>query len=200
MNLVRKLILVGGLTSLALSVTVAAAGAKPLVRAHFHDVGSVEIPDFCKDEPDDGDSGLKVREDFDVSGNFMINSHGSAGLPYFSNTVHGTDSFTNLANGKSFTIVFNFVEKDLKVTDNGDGTLTILVNAAGGQRIYGPNGKLLFRDPGMVRYEFLIDHNGTPTDPQDDEFVEFLGIVKESTGLNETEGRDFCDDIRTFIG
>jgi len=91
-------------------------------------------------------------------------------------------------------------KKDLKVTDNGDGTLTILVNAAGGQRIYGPDGKLLFRDPGMVRYEFLIDHNGTPTDPEDDEFLEFLGVVKGSTGLNESEGRDFCDDIRMFIG
>jgi len=111
MNLVRKLILVGGLTMLALSVTVGAAAAKPLFREHFQDVGSDDFTDFCKDDPDLGDPGLMVREDFDVSGNFMINSHGSAELAYFSNTVHGTVSWTNLANDKSFTSVFNGVEK-----------------------------------------------------------------------------------------
>ena len=32
----------------------------------------------------------------------------------------------------------------------------------------------------------------------DVEFLEFVGIVKDSTGLNETDGRDFCDDIALF--
>jgi hypothetical protein len=30
---------------------------------------------------------------------------------------------------------------------------------------------------------------GTPTDPSDDEFLEFLGVVKESTGRSD----DFCE-------
>jgi hypothetical protein len=53
---------------------------------------------------------------------------------------------------------------------------------------YGPNGKALARNPGQVRFEILIDNAGTPSDPSDDEFVEFLGLVKESTGRTD----DFC--------
>lgn len=72
--------------------------------------------------------------------------------------------------------------------------------AAGSSKYYGPDGKLLLRDPGQIRFELLIDHGGTPTDPSDDEEIDFLGVVKGSTGRNDTEGRDFCDDVHEFIG
>lgn len=70
--------------------------------------------------------------------------------------------------------------------------------ATGNEKWYGPDGKVLFRNPGQVRFEILIDHGGTPGDPSDDEFLEFLGIVKDSTGRNDLEGRDFCDDLVEF--
>ena len=61
------------------------------------------------------------------------------------------------------------------------------------------DGKLVLRDPGLIRFEFLVDHNGTPSDPSDDvEVPDSFAIVKGSTGLNETEGRDFCEDILLF--
>jgi len=41
----------------------------------------------------------------------------------------------------------------------------------------------------------LVDHNGTPSDPSDDVFLEDLGVIKPSTGTNGTEGRDFCEDF-----
>ena len=72
--------------------------------------------------------------------------------------------------------------------------------STGSLKVFGPDGEILFRDPGQVRFELLIDHGGTPTDPTDDEELEFLGIVKGSTGRNDTEGRDFCADIHEFIG
>jgi hypothetical protein len=50
---------------------------------------------------------------------------------------------------------------------------------------HGPDGKALARNPGQVRFELLVDHGGTPTDPSDDEF---LGLVKGSTGRTD----DFC--------
>ena len=78
--------------------------------------------------------------------------------------------------------------KDLKVTDNGDGTLTILFLATGNEVIYGADGKAIFRNPGQSRFEFLIDHSGTPTDPSGDEFIADLGRVKGSTGRTD----DFC--------
>jgi hypothetical protein len=80
------------------------------------------------------------------------------------------------------TSVFNFISKDLKVTDKGDGTLTILVMSTGSSKVHGPDSGFLFNDPGQIRFEVLIDHGGTPTDPSDDEFLEFRGFVKGSTG------------------
>lgn len=55
--------------------------------------------------------------------------------------------------------------------------------------LYGEDGKVIGRNPGQTRVEILVDHGGTPTDPRDDEFLEFLGVVKESTGRND----DFCE-------
>ena len=80
-------------------------------------------------------------------------------------------------------------DKDQRVTDNGDGTLTILVLTTGNEVLYGEDGKAIARNPGQLRFEFLVDHGGTPTDPSDDEFLEFLGVVKDSTGRND----DFCE-------
>jgi hypothetical protein len=104
---------------------------------------------------------------------------------------HGTESFAN---------VFTQVNKDLKVTDNGDGTLTIPGMGAGMSKYLGPDG-FLFLDAGQFRFEVLIDHGGTPTDPSDDEEIEgTFRVVRDLTGRNDTEGCDFCDDIHEFIG
>ena len=83
-----------------------------------------------------------------------------------------TNVYTNLANGNTVTEVGNAVDKDLRVTDNGDGTPTILIMTTGNAAVYGPDGKAIARNPGQVRFEFLVDHGGTPTDLTDDEFLE----------------------------
>lgn len=178
----------------AISMLAITAEARPLERERFVVSGSEVIEDFCDVE------GLTVLEQFEDHVNITFNARGKDGLAYFTGTVHGWSSWTNTANGKTLTQVYNFVDKDQKVVDNGDGTLTILVLSAGGEKVYGPDGKLLFKDPGQTRFEVLIDHAGTPSDPSDDEFLEFLGIVKPSTGVNDLDGRDFCEDIQTFIG
>ena len=97
--------------------------------------------------------------------------------------------YTNRANGKTVTLTTRVVNKDLRVTDNGDGTLTILVLATGNDVLYGPDGKAIGRNPGQIRFEILIDHAGTPADPSDDVFLADLGVVKGSTGRSD----DFCE-------
>ena len=115
--------------------------------------------------------------------------HGRDRLPYFGAHIKQTEVVTNLANGNSVTSASSFVDKDLRVTDNGDGTFTILVLSTGISVLYGEDGKVIARDPGQIRVEILIANGGTPTDPSDDEFIEFLGVVKESTGRSD----DFCE-------
>lgn len=53
------------------------------------------------------------------------------------------------------------------------------------------DGKAIGKDTGQVRFELLIDHGGTPSDPFDDEVIAELGTVKEPTGRNG----DFCATV-----
>ena len=186
------LALASGLTAAMLVMAATPAVAKPLERVHFDETTSEVVENFCED--------LTVRIDTDAHGSFLFNFHGPNGLGYGAEKLHVSTTYTNLATGKSMTEVQNTLSKDLKVTDNGDGTLTLLVLATGSFKVFGPDGEFLFNDPGQVRFELLIDHGGTPTDPSDDEFREFLGLVKGSTGRNDLEGRDFCDVLHEVTG
>jgi hypothetical protein len=177
---------------LALALVASPATAAPLENVRNHVSNSDVVEEFC------GDLTVRIDETYDE--NILVNRHGPDDLVYFAAKIYGTFSVTNLANNQSFTQVYSVLDKDLKVTDNGDGTLTILVLATGGERWYGPDGKLLFRNPGQVRFEVVIDTAGTPDDPSDDEIISESDLLKGSTGRNDTEGRDFCEDVHTFIG
>ena len=93
--------------------------------------------------------------------------------------------YTNVHTSEYVTEVSRVMEKDLRVTDSGDGTWTILVFATGSSSVYDATGKAIARNPGQFRYEILVDHGGTPSDPSDDKFLEFLGVVKESNGRTD---------------
>lgn len=159
-----------------------AASAKVIVRETTHEEDTLVLNNFCDVQ------GLTVEDAF--VGDFRLRAvpHGRDRLAYFLEHGKVTQVFTNPATGKSVTAVARFIEKDLRVTDNGDGTLTILVLSTGNGVVYGADGKAIARNPGQVRFEILVDHNGTPSDPSDDEFLADLGEVKGSTGRTD----DFC--------
>jgi hypothetical protein len=165
----------------ASAVLVGHAWAGQIFHERFHDEGTLVHEDFC------GVAGLTVSDDFVIDGQVRAMSRGRDGLPYFQANAKETTVVTNLANGKTVTFVSTVTDKDLKVTDNGDGTLTILELATGNATLYGPDGKAIARNPGQTRFELLIDHGGTPTDPTDDELLD-QSIVKGSTGRSD----DFC--------
>ena len=57
----------------------------------------------------------------------------------------------------------------------------------------------MLKDPGEVRFAVDIKYMGTPGDPDDDQEVpDSFRLVRDSTGLNDTEGRDFCADLLEF--
>jgi len=170
------------LTAATVAVAFAApAAAAPLDHGTFHDEFNVVVEDFCG-------AGIDVQFDGVVDGRFLVNRHGRDGLVYFMEHIDQTNTLTNLANGKTATAVIRELHKDLHVTDNGDGTLTVLELLTGNFTLYDGDGKPIARNPGQVRIEHLIDDAGTPNDPSDD-----LGLadtlVKGSTGRND----DFCE-------
>jgi hypothetical protein len=183
MKLAHTLGLAAGMAMVGSMALAGGASAKPLEHGEFHEEGTFIEKDFC------GVPDLDVRGSFVFDNRFLVNSHGKDALIYFQENYLATTVFT--ANGNTVTSVERAISKDLQVTDNGDGTLTILQLATGNATLYGPDGKAIGRNPGQVRFEFVVDHGGTPTDPSDDVLVEDHGMVKGSTGRSD----DFCETI-----
>jgi hypothetical protein len=181
-----RLAAAAALTGVASMSLAAAASAQPPIREGGVFEETFIIDDFCEVP------GLTVQLDSTTEARFMLVPHGPDGLGYGLEHLKITDVFTNLDNGNAVTGEQAFLSKDLRVTDNGDGTLTILgLNAGKMSVVYGPDGKAIARSPGQIRFEVLIDNGGTPSDPSDDEQLEFLGIIKGPTGRTD----DFCEAV-----
>jgi hypothetical protein len=186
----RSAFLITGLAVAAGVLASTSATAKPIDKGHFHDVFTSEVYDCA---------GTPAQDNGDISGNFVFNQRGPSPFPYYRESVQGTLVTTNLETGGTYTNVFTANSRDHTIVDNGGGTITITVFASGGSRFYDTNGKLVLRDPGQFRFAFDIDYNGTPGDPDDDaEVPDSFRVVRDSTGRNDLEGRDFCADLVQF--
>lgn len=189
----RKLLLGAAPALLATAALVFSAAASAAGQLFREPIDETEIrieEDFC------GVADLNVRFVVHTLGTVQAVPHGRDGLVYFGFNLKVTEVVTNLANGNSVTVVYTIRDKDQRVTDNGDGTLTVLVLATGNAVLYNEDGLAIARNPGQVRFELLIDHGGTPADPSDDEELAFLGVVKESTGRSD----DFCAAVPYLLG
>jgi hypothetical protein len=146
---------------------------------HVDDFNLIE--GFC-------DTDMVVQSHFVADVKVKAMPRGRDGLIFFANRLSITETFTNVDNGKFVVSTVNGIDKDLRVTDNGDGTLTILILSTGNAVVYNSDGEAIGRNPGQVRFELLLDHGGTPSDPSDDTEISFE-VVKESTGRTD----DFCE-------
>jgi hypothetical protein len=176
-------------TVLVSGVAGASASSAVLSHLHFEDSGSEPFT-FCE--------GIDAEVSWDDSVHELVKTRGPDGLLYFSANVQGTTTYTNLDTGKTYTNVYNVTDRDQQVTDNGDGTLTITIAQPGANKWYGSDGKLLFVTGGTFWFQILVDHGGTPTDPSDDEEIEGSFVGVKDVELDETAGRDFCEDLALF--
>jgi hypothetical protein len=175
------------------AVPAAAQSGPPEVQVHYSDVFDLLLPDpadptgsFC--------GGLtNVPLHVETDGYFSIKDHGpNQPAPYFADRFRSTLVYTNPQTGLTFTVVRVRQSKDLRITDNGDGTLTLIGLNTGSLWSYGPDGQLVGRQNGLARETFLVDTLGTP-DPTDD----VLTAVGDPfiAGLSTTSG--FCEEFLT---
>jgi hypothetical protein len=177
----RRLLLATALLAALVLAVPALAEPGRVVKETVHEEFFNEIEDFCGTD-------LVVESHLVVDGTTTIMPRGRDGLIYFANRLSITETFTN---GDKFVVsTVTLIDKDLRVTDNGDGTLTILILSTGNAVIYDSDGKAIGRNPGQVRFELVVDHGGTPSDPSDDTEISFE-LVKESTGRTD----DFCEVV-----
>jgi hypothetical protein len=161
-------------------VATAAAGLAATANAgkvftetiHVEDNG-VALEDFCDVQ------GLTVSLDFVMDIRVHVVPKGREQLDYF--LQHGTRTEVLSANGVSLRSIANVTEKDMRVTDNGDGTQTVLILATGNAVLYDQSGKAIARNPGQTRFLITFDENG-------EEIPGSRQVVKESTGRSD----DFC--------
>jgi hypothetical protein len=186
---------IAAISALLLAVPAPALAARPVVEHwtdHQEHIEQVEHgAEWCPDVPFDV---LYVE---DAGGTFRFVRHGD-GLYYGASSLEVRGTWTNVETGESFGFVRRGSDKDLHVTDNGDDTITIDVSNTGVTTYYDDEGTRLFKDAGRATSQVIIDINGTPENPEDDEFIAF--IPGELYGLWESDGREFCDDIMEFIG
>ena len=165
----------GAILGLAVTVAVTLVGvasAGPPIRETIHVDGSFVETDFC------GEEGLDVDIAFVMDIRVHIVPHGRDRLEYF--LQHGTRTEVISANGTTLRSFSRVTEKDMRVTDSGDGTVTVLILATGNAVLYGEDGKAIVRNPGQTRFVIVFDANGEELSRE---------VVKGSTGRSD----DFCD-------
>jgi hypothetical protein len=180
----------------AATLVIAAAPAvaqsgPPEVQVHYSDVYDVLLPDpsdpagsFCGGLTD-------VPLHVEIDGYFSIKDHGpNAPASYFADRYRSTLVYTNPQTQLTYTVVRVRQSKDLRIVDNGDGTLTLTGLNTGSLWAYGPDGELLGRQNGLTKETALVDTLGTP-DPSDDVFISQGDPF--TAGLVTTT--NFCDDF-----
>ena len=121
--------------------------------------------------------------------NFLIMPRGRDGLIYFANRLSITRAFTNVDNDKFVVSTVNLIDK---VTRDGQRRRHAHDPHPLDRQRRGPHrsdGKAIGRNPGQVRFQLLVDHGGTPSDPSDDTEISFEQV--ESTGRTD----DFCEVV-----
>lgn len=185
------------LPTLLAAVALAAASVIAAPQAHATPIDAGHFTDTSTDTFDcDGTPAHRVST---VDVQFTFNQRGGKNVfPYYRESVQGTDVFTNLDNGGTYSDHFTSNSRDHKIVDNGDGTITIYGQGSGSDVWRDTNGKVVLTDNGNIRYAVDIDYHGTPGDPSDDtEVPDSFRIIRDSTGTNII-GRNFCDDLREF--
>jgi hypothetical protein len=174
-----RCLLVVGAAVLAVTVSATAAAAPPeRIHVEFDNVDE----NFCDVE------GLTVEIHDEVDAQFHPTTR--RGLIHFDDHFRISSVYTNADTGAFVTARDTVHSKDISVTDNGDGTLTIINFGTGNATVHGANGKAIARNPGQVRFEIVVDHGGTPGDPEDDELISET-LIKGSTGRTD----DFCEAV-----
>lgn len=139
------------------AIAALAAGAGP-ARATV-----VDKSQFTFQESTDEDlCGIAVRHDFAISGTQRIRAgkHKLDQAFFGKTTSKFTDTFTNLANGRSFSIEGRVNDKDVKATPLGGNVFRFVTQESGTIVLRDASGAVRLRDSGLIRSEIVFDTLG----------------------------------------
>jgi hypothetical protein len=140
--------------------------------------------------------GIDVETTVDFVDNFK-GRIGKNGFPLFHGSGQQKVTWFNPETGLSVELRIAGAFRDISVTDNEDGTITVLTQQTGiPEQITLPDGTVAIKDVGRIVFENVWDYSGTPTDPSDDVFIS--GRVVSTSGPHPEAESDFtlfCDTV-----
>ncbi|HYJ12341.1 MAG TPA: hypothetical protein VEW66_02030 [Thermomicrobiales bacterium] len=178
-----------GLTAAACLVGLTAAPAaaeKPFENVHERVTETFE-EEVC---------GIDVETTVSFVDHFLARI-GPDGFPLFQASGRGTTTWYNPETDLSVTVENRGGFKDLSVTDNGDGTITVVTQVVGiPVEITLDDGTVALKDVGRIVFSTVLDYNDTPTDAEDDEFIsqEILSISGPHPDA-ESDFMLFCETV-----
>ena len=175
-----------GAACLALTATPPAT-AEPIEHFTFHD--EFETTNPC------GDEGPVLEFHDVVDGRILVMRHGDG---FLYESQHYTLTAVTTIPGTELTLTVvnkGLVNHDVRVTPNGDGTLTLKVISPARVVLLGPDGHTELRYSGLTVAEQLWDDAGTPEDQTDDVFLEFLSFNSHG----HSDSGDICDVARSYL-
>jgi hypothetical protein len=161
-----------GLVALAavLAPPGGALAAKPVFFTNTWDFTET-VTDFC------GEAGLTVEGHFTGQLDGQVRAAKEGEFPLVSAHAAFEETWTG-PNGEVVTVTANRRERDVAITDNGDGTYTVRVQVTGAfVTIVGPDGARSL-DRGLAVADIRWNYNGTPSDLTDDVLVGIDGIIR----------------------
>ena len=185
-----RVITVGAVCTVGLVVALASpVAAKPLERERYSFEESATFTDTgC---------GESITIDFTWTGSgvFML-KEGRRGdpTPYYFDNHSSVETFTNVANGETATLVHQSLFKDLRI-EHVEGTIYRFTAIETGRPVvaYGPDGKKLVFDRGRIRHTVLIDTKGDSDIENDEEFEETYEADVAGPHPIFFEEATFCD-------
>lgn len=119
-----------------------------------------------------------------------------SGFPLFFSNFVGTTTFT--AGTRSATVRFAGPIRDVRVVDNGDGTITVTSASSGLISVISDgSGSVLLREVGRLVVDTVLDYNGTPSNADDDVFLSQTIVSTAGQGNPGTGG--FCTTLTAAL-
>jgi len=187
----RRLVILTALALLTLTLPGPALADKPEI---FRDRIDLTFPDDPTTTDDDL-CGIPVTTHIEGTDSFQLRVN-KDGLFEAKGTFNATITWTNPATGLSVLNVVHQSFRDISVTDDGDGTITILAAITGiPEWLQTPDGTTLLKDRGRVVFRFVIDDNGTPENHEDDLFSQEVVSVSGPHPDLESDFTLFCEVV-----
>ena len=184
----RSALLIAGLAITGSVLATTRATAKPIDKGHFHDVFTSDVYE-C--------DGPRPR----TAGTFRATSYSISAAHRRSRTsgrACAAPSSTNLENDGTYPTSSPPTAGTTRSSTTATAQSPSPPSPLAAPAFMTPTASSC-RDPGQFRFAFDIDYNGTPGNPGDDVDVpDSFRVVRDSTGRNDLEGRDFCADVVEF--